>query len=120
MSKLIKCSACESDFSKEAEKCPKCGHPNKRVSLYKIIFGVLAVIVIIYVIVPNDKTIENMVANDAVKQYDIAKNQGDKIQICVQAGLVSASYLQAQDETNYRKWKDIESQDCARAGMPKY
>ena len=62
--------------------------------------------------------IENKVADDAVDQYNIAKRQGDKIQVCVQAGLVSAAYLQAKDEPNYKKWKAIEKQDCKVAGMP--
>jgi len=62
--------------------------------------------------------IYNQVALDAVDQYEIAKRQGDKISICVQAGLVSASYLQAKDEPNYIKWKKIESNDCRRAGLP--
>lgn len=44
--------------------------------------------------------IENKVASDAVEQYRIAERQGDKMQICVQAGLVSAAYLQAKDEVN--------------------
>jgi hypothetical protein len=35
----------------------------------------------------------------------------------VQAGIVSAAFLQAQDETNYQKWKTIEKNDCARAGI---
>jgi hypothetical protein len=46
------------------------------------------------------KDIENKVASDAVEQYRIAERQGDKMQICVQAGLVSAAYLQAKDEVN--------------------
>ncbi len=61
--------------------------------------------------------IENQVAEDAVKQYEIAKKQGDKIQICVQAGLASAAYLQAQNETKYNEWKDIEKKDCRAAGL---
>jgi hypothetical protein len=60
------------------------------------------------------------VASDAVQQYRIAERQGDKIQICVQAGLVSATYLQAQDESSYRTWKDIEKAVCRQAGMPQY
>lgn len=63
------------------------------------------------------QSIENKVAEDAVTQYEIAKNQGDKIQTCVQAGLVSASFLQAKDEENYNKWKAIEKQDCKAAGL---
>lgn len=64
------------------------------------------------------KDIHNQVADDAVKQYEIAKRQGDKIQIYVQAGMVSAAYLQAQDETNYNKWKEIEKDAARAAGMP--
>ena len=59
------------------------------------------------------------VSADAVAQYKIAERQGDKIQICVQAGLVSAAYLQEQNESSYRNWKEIEKIDCRNAGMPK-
>lgn len=61
--------------------------------------------------------IEDQVATDSVNQYNIAKQGGDKIQICVQAGLVSAAYLQAEDQPNYLKWKEVEKADCARAGL---
>ena len=61
--------------------------------------------------------IENQVALDAEKQYEIAKNQGDKMQIYVQASLVSAAYLQAKDESNYQKWKSIEASAAIDAGM---
>jgi len=57
------------------------------------------------------------VINDSVNQYNIAKRQGDPIQICVQAGMVSASYLQANDEYNYGIWKKTEKEDCAKAGI---
>lgn len=59
------------------------------------------------------------VADDAEAQYDIAKRQGDAMQICVQAGAVAAAQLQAQNEASYQKWKDIEDNDCARAGLPR-
>lgn len=59
------------------------------------------------------QNISNTVASDAVEQYNIAKRQGDKTQICVQAQLVSAAYLQAKDEANYTKWKTVEKSDCA-------
>jgi len=63
--------------------------------------------------------IHDKVARDAVEQYDIAKRQGDPIQTCVQAGIVSAAYLQAKDEGSYNTWKAIERADCARAGLPR-
>ena len=60
------------------------------------------------------KKISDKVASDSVQEYNIAKRQGDIMQICVQAGLVSAAFLQAQDEINYQKWKKIEKDDCRR------
>ncbi len=93
----------------------------------KIILGVVIIIFIIYFFVGggeqkyvSEKMQEtsNTVADDAVKQYEIAKRQGDKTQIYVQAGMVCAAYLQAKDEQNYRKWKEIEKQAAKDAGMP--
>lgn len=66
----------------------------------------------------NLQQIENQVASDQVAQYNIARSQGDPIQICVQAGMVSAAYLQANDSSNYNRWKAIEESDCRVAGMP--
>jgi hypothetical protein len=56
--------------------------------------------------------IEHQVATDELKQYNIAKQQGDKAEICVEAGLVAAAYLQAKDSDNYDIWKRTESSDC--------
>jgi hypothetical protein len=62
--------------------------------------------------------IKDQVAEDAVKQYEIAAQQGDKMQKCVQAGLVSAAYLQAQNQEQYNLWKAKERVDCSLAGVP--
>ncbi|HOM84014.1 MAG TPA: hypothetical protein PLZ94_19750 [Armatimonadota bacterium] len=62
--------------------------------------------------------IEQQVAADAVKQYEIAKRSGTPMDAYVHAGLVAAAYLQAKDEANYQKWKQIEKQEAVRAGMP--
>lgn len=62
-------------------------------------------------------SIETQVAQDAVAQFEIAKRSGDGMQTCVHAGLVSAAFLQAKDETSYRKWLAIEKQECAAAGV---
>ncbi len=59
------------------------------------------------------------VSSDMVAQYDIAKKQGDAMQTCVQAGMVSAAYLQAEDEAKYNEWKAIEKTDCKAAGIDK-
>ena len=65
----------------------------------------------------NLENIEDQVAADTVEQYNIAKSQGDPMMTCVQAGMVSAAYLQAKDNVNYNKWKDIEKSDCSKAGL---
>nr|WP_199065041.1 hypothetical protein [Chromobacterium sp. ASV5] len=127
---MISCDACGAKISKKAEKCPQCGHPNKKanqLSTWKALGSlVLAGGVFFWLFggglersaKKETANIYNQVAEDAVNQYDIAKRQGDKIQICVQAGFVVAAYLQAKDETNYQQWKDIQQRDCEHAGMP--
>lgn len=74
----------------------------------------------------QDKAIEKemnhlgaQVAEDQVRAYNLAKKGGDAVELCVQAGLVAECYKQAEDESNYLKWKDVERQDCRRAGVPK-
>lgn len=62
--------------------------------------------------------IENQVANDFEKQYDIAKKNGSAMDAYSAAMMVSAAYLQANDEPNYKKWKEIEKQEAKAAGMP--
>lgn len=64
--------------------------------------------------------ITNAVATDMVERYEMAKrNSAAPLDICVQAGLVTAGFLQAKNEENYKKWKDIEKADCAAAGIQK-
>lgn len=61
--------------------------------------------------------IRNQVAVDAIEEYQIARRQGDLMQICVKAGEVSAAYLQAQNELSHKQWKKTEDEDCKRAGL---
>jgi hypothetical protein len=61
--------------------------------------------------------IENQVAQDAIKQYEIALKGGDKMEIYVHAGMVTAAFLQAKDEANYLKWKEIERKAAKAAGL---
>lgn len=63
-----------------------------------------------------DRTAETL-AEDYTKQYEIAKRGGDKMDICVQAGLVAAFYLEAKEESQYTAWKAIQKKDCRRAGL---
>lgn len=56
--------------------------------------------------------INKYVSSDAEKQYEIAKSNGSTADTCVHASITAASYLQAHDEDNYRKWKSIEAREC--------
>jgi hypothetical protein len=126
---MIKCGSCGNEISPKAATCPKCGHPNEKLKHLSggqvLLFLALAGGILWFFAggglekqtADQMQKIENQVANDAVNQYQIAKRQGNPIQVCVQAGLVSAAYLQAKDETNYRQWKTTESEDCKRAGV---
>ena len=64
------------------------------------------------------QSIERQVAENAVKEYGIVNRNGTAMDRCVHAGLVSAAWVQAKDESNYARWKAIETADCKAAGMP--
>lgn len=131
----IKCSNCNNEISKKAITCPACGHPNKQTNNAKLSILIIIALVLSALLFLDDgrfnrnlfkETVQNnlddiheKVISDQIKQYEIAKRQGDPIQICVQAGLVTAAYLQAKYEYRYREWKEKESSDCKRAGINK-
>lgn len=62
--------------------------------------------------------IHNKVSADAVAQYEMVKESGSKMERCVQAQTVAASFLQAKDQENYKKWQEVKKADCKSAGLP--
>lgn len=62
--------------------------------------------------------LSNQVAGNLSQQYDIAARQGNKMDMCIQAGATALGFLQAKDEKSYAHWKSVEKRDCATAGMP--
>jgi hypothetical protein len=122
---MINCSGCGNEISPKATTCPKCGHPNekaKHLSGGQVFWSIAFAVGIIWLFSVggiDKQKIGNQVATDAVNQYQIAKRQGDPIQICVQAGFVSAAYLQTKDEPSYQQWKATQNEDCFHAGLPK-
>ncbi len=52
-------------------------------------------------------SIEDQVVKESLKSYEMAKLSGDKTQIAVMAGGVSAAYQMAGDQANYEKWLKI-------------
>lgn len=65
----------------------------------------------------DGKMIEQQVAKDAEKQYELALKGGNKIEIAVNAGLVAEAYKQAHDEENYLKWRKIADAANEAAGL---
>ena len=57
--------------------------------------------------------IYNQVIQDELDKWEIVLKGRDKMEICVQAQMVAAAYLQAKDEGNYLQWKKIEETACA-------
>ena len=125
---IIKCHECGNEISSDAKTCPKCGVTPKT-SRNKITFIIGVMIVIFFIwfwlgggleqqTAKEMGRIENQVADDAVKQYEIAKRNGNPMDTCIHAMTVSAAYLQAKDEVNYQTWGKIQKSDCVKAGMP--
>jgi hypothetical protein len=116
---LVQCKACGNNVSRQARKCPQCGQPLPALkgpaAVAAIIVVPLAAVAVWFMLQGG---INQKVANDSIDQYNIAKQQGNKIQICLSAGLVAAAFLQAKDDENYRIWMNTETSDCTAAGMP--
>ncbi|WP_183560657.1 hypothetical protein [Mucilaginibacter sp. SP1R1] len=100
----------------------------KKNNTAKVVISIILSIIIIWFIFGGGEVklasqqlneIQNKVAQDAVDQYEIAKRQGDKMQIYTQASLVAAAYLQAKDEPNYNKWKLIQDSCGKVVGLNK-
>ena len=68
---------------------------------------------------PQMNEVHAKVVSDAVEQYEIVQRKGDAMSKCLQAGMVAAAQLQAKNEAEYGRWKDVESVDCKAAGVPK-
>tara|TARA_Y100000817_G_scaffold311936_1_gene304918 strand:+ start:335 stop:658 length:324 start_codon:yes stop_codon:yes gene_type:complete len=56
--------------------------------------------------------IYEQVAMDEIQKFKIVLKSGDKVAICVQAGMVCAALLQAGKESEYLEWKKIEKELC--------
>ena len=51
-------------------------------------------------------------AADEVIQYGYAVRSGTRLDACKQAGVVGAAYLDARNESAYKRWKQIEAENC--------
>jgi len=53
------------------------------------------------------------ITNKAINEYNITVRHGDRVDVCVQAGMVVAALLQEGNEKDYAEWKQRERRDCA-------
>lgn len=127
---IITCHECKAEISSEAKICPKCGAtPKTTANKINAFFGVLLIVAMVWFFfggglektaAKNMASIEKQVATDAVKQYQIAKQNGNLVETCVHAGMVAAAYLQAKDSDSHKQWQQTQRQDCKKAGMPSF
>ena len=118
---LKPCRECKKEVSQTAPKCPHCGADHPAAPPAARALGALVTLGLLglgawYFFGGG---LEGKVAKDFIDQYEIAERSGDKMQMCVHAGLVSAAFIQAKDDANYQKWHSVESRDCAAAGVPR-
>ena len=89
-----------------------------------VTIGVIAVLIFIVALAapsPDEVLTEaqTSVAADFERQYQDAAIHGTPIDRCVRAGLVAEGYLQAGDSESYGHWKQVEREECLRAGVPR-
>ena len=124
---LKRCPDCKEQVSASARECPKCGRPQPSgaAAFAPVIVTALMILGLIWWFIvglpaqtrTRMQDIDDQVASDAEAQYRIAAKQGDRMQMCVQAGLVAAAHLQAQHSAQYDSWKSVEKIDCETVGI---
>jgi hypothetical protein len=61
--------------------------------------------------------IERKVIDDSIRQYNMAMRTENYMDAYVQAGIITAAHLQAEDEAGYLKWKEVEKKLERKLGM---
>ncbi len=86
-----------------------------------IILGAFCGVMILLFIFPwglmTESQVEQKVISDSIQQYKIALRTKNYMDAYVQAGIITAAHLQAEDEAGYLKWKEIEKKLERKLGM---
>lgn len=86
-----------------------------------IILGAFCGVMILLFIFPwglmTESQVEQKVISDSIKQYNIAMRTENYMDAYVQAGIITAAHLQAEDEAGYLKWKQVEKKLAKKLGM---
>lgn len=72
----------------------------------------------IYSEIESEKlSVMSEMGQDAANQYEMAKQENDKLQMCYKATAASNAYIETTDKINYQKWNQIRKQDCSAVGV---
>lgn len=87
----------------------------KFVKIALIVFGVVFFLAVIGTALNSDEVMQTQLdeisvkmAEDGIKQYNIAIKNNNIEDAYAQASIIAQSYLSAKDEENYKVWKKIE------------
>jgi hypothetical protein len=95
----------------------------KFVKIAVIIFGVVFLFAIIGTSFSDEEIQKEMdktsitIAEDAIKQFNIAYRTENYMDAYTQASFIAISYLDAKDTENYKKWKEIEKALGKKIGL---
>ncbi|MDF7809604.1 hypothetical protein P4E94_19355 [Pontiellaceae bacterium B12219] len=84
-----------------------------------IMIGALCGVMLLLFIFPwgLESGIERKVIDDSIRQFNIAMRTENYMDAYVQAGIITAAHLQAEDEVGYLKWKEVEKKLERKLGM---
>lgn len=119
MNEMKPCRACKKEVHISADICPYCGakHPGISNEANNNIAIIGLVIFIWFIWHLFGGGLENQAARRHIKNYNFAKSNENAMDAYLYAELAARAYLKAGDDTNYKKWKEIENQEAWRAGI---
>src|SRR5688572_6372486 len=122
---LKPCRECKKEVADTAKTCPHCGVTNPAASAGAIVMGAVSMVVVLSAlgwyffgggfdqqVSKGMDDIYAKVSQDAVDQYRITAQSGGAMDRCVQAGMVTAAFLQEKNDAQYARWKETEKRDC--------
>jgi len=124
-----RCKKCNNLIIRKADSCRYCGQVVERMSyppIRKVLVYVLLPLILVWLVARIEwvrrannemRRIDNEIVLYMLNQYEMARERDDPDMICSQAGMVRATYYEANDMANYEKWMQIERDDCNRARL---
>jgi len=86
-----------------------------KLSWLKLVLIIITTIFVsnLFIVIKNNTTSWIVSTNSSFEeQYNTAKKWWNQLDICTMSKIVKTSYLQANDDKNYKKWMEIEKIEC--------